>query len=56
MRISWTHQALDRLDRTFITPIRSGEDIHAAGGGMDSIVDNTNAAGEAAGELSRQDD
>jgi len=37
-----THQALDRLDRTFITPF-DREDIHALVGELDSIVDNINA-------------
>ena len=37
-----THQALERLDRTFITPF-DREDIHALVGELDSIVDNTNA-------------
>jgi len=36
------HQALDRLDRTFITPF-DREDIHALVGELDSIVDNINA-------------
>lgn len=39
---SLTHQALDRLDRTFITPF-DREDIHALVGELDSIVDNINA-------------
>src|SRR5213596_4192857 len=37
-----THQALERLDRTFITPF-DREDIHALVGELDSIVDNINA-------------
>jgi len=37
-----THQALDRLDRTFITPF-DREDIHALVGELDTIVDNINA-------------
>ena len=37
-----THQALDRLDRTFITPF-DREDIHSLVGELDSIVDNINA-------------
>ncbi|MCL2648791.1 MAG: DUF47 family protein [Phycisphaerales bacterium] len=37
-----THQALDRLDRTFITPF-DREDIHALVGELDSIVDNINS-------------
>jgi uncharacterized protein Yka (UPF0111/DUF47 family) len=37
-----THQALDRLDRTFITPF-DREDIHALVGELDSVVDNINA-------------
>lgn len=37
-----THQALDRLDRTFITPF-DREDIHALVGELDSITDNINA-------------
>ena len=36
------HQALDRLDRTFITPF-DREDIHALVGELDSIVDNINS-------------
>jgi uncharacterized protein Yka (UPF0111/DUF47 family) len=36
------HQALDRLDRTFITPF-DREDIHALVGTLDTIVDNINA-------------
>jgi hypothetical protein len=39
---SLAHQALDRLDRTFITPF-DREDIHALVGELDSIVDNINA-------------
>jgi uncharacterized protein Yka (UPF0111/DUF47 family) len=41
-----THQALDRLDRTFITPF-DREDIHALVGELDSIVDNINALANA---------
>jgi uncharacterized protein Yka (UPF0111/DUF47 family) len=37
-----THQALDRLDRTFITPF-DREDIHALVGELDTIIDNINA-------------
>jgi uncharacterized protein Yka (UPF0111/DUF47 family) len=37
-----THQALERLDRTFITPF-DREDIHALVGELDSITDNINA-------------
>ena len=37
-----THQALDRLDRTFITPF-DREDIHALVGELDSIIDNINS-------------
>jgi len=37
-----THQALERLDRTFITPF-DREDIHALVGELDSVVDNINA-------------
>ena len=37
-----SHQALDRLDRTFITPF-DREDIHALVGTLDTIVDNINA-------------
>ncbi|MBN1854406.1 MAG: DUF47 family protein [Pirellulales bacterium] len=33
-----THQALDRLDRTFITPF-DREDIHELVGGLDNIID-----------------
>src|ERR1700743_1727970 len=40
-----THQALDRLDRTFITPF-DREDIHALVGELDSITDNINALAE----------
>jgi uncharacterized protein Yka (UPF0111/DUF47 family) len=40
-----THQALDRLDRTFITPF-DREDIHALVGELDTIVDNINALGK----------
>jgi uncharacterized protein len=36
------HKALDRLDRTFITPF-DREDIHALIGEMDDIVDNIDA-------------
>ncbi|MGB7158407.1 MAG: DUF47 family protein [Tepidisphaeraceae bacterium] len=36
------HQALDRLDRTFITPF-DREDIHELIGGLDDIVDNIDA-------------
>ena len=36
------HQALDRLDRTFITPF-DREDIHTLVGELDTIVDNINA-------------
>lgn len=36
------HQALERLDRTFITPF-DREDIHALVGELDSIIDNINA-------------
>src|SRR3954463_15178078 len=32
------HQALDRLDRTFITPF-DREDIHTLVGGLDDIID-----------------
>jgi uncharacterized protein Yka (UPF0111/DUF47 family) len=39
---SLAHQALDRLDRTFITPF-DREDIHALVGELDSVVDNINA-------------
>ena len=35
------HQALQRLDRTFITPF-DREDIHALVEELDSIIDNTN--------------
>lgn len=37
-----SHQALDRLDRTFITPF-DREDIHELVGGMDDIVDEIDA-------------
>ncbi|MGN6368369.1 MAG: DUF47 domain-containing protein [Phycisphaerae bacterium] len=37
-----THQALERLDRTFITPF-DREDIHALVGELDTITDNINA-------------
>jgi hypothetical protein len=36
------HQALDRLDRTFITPF-DREDIHELVGGLDDIVDTVDA-------------
>lgn len=36
------HQALDRLDRTFITPF-DREDIHMLVGGLDDIVDTVDA-------------
>lgn len=36
------HQALDRLDRTFITPF-DREDIHTLVGGLDDIVDTVDA-------------
>jgi predicted phosphate transport protein (TIGR00153 family) len=36
------HQALERLDRTFITPF-DREDIHTLVGELDTIVDNINA-------------
>lgn len=36
------HQALDRLDRTFITPF-DREDIHALVGELDTVIDNINA-------------
>lgn len=36
------HKALDRLDRTFITPF-DREDIHTLIGGMDDIIDNIDA-------------
>src|SRR6188508_2811424 len=36
------HQALDRLDRTFITPF-DREDIHALVGGLDDIIDGVDA-------------
>jgi uncharacterized protein Yka (UPF0111/DUF47 family) len=36
------HKALDRLDRTFITPF-DREDIHELVGGMDDIIDNIDA-------------
>ena len=36
------HQALDRLDRTFITPF-DREDIHELIGGLDDIIDNIDA-------------
>ena len=42
------HQALERLDRTFITPF-DREDIHALVGELDSIVDNINALGKRLG-------
>src|SRR3954447_7341721 len=37
-----SHQALERLDRTFITPF-DREDIHELIGGMDDIVDTVDA-------------
>lgn len=37
-----THQALDRLDRTFITPY-DREDIHELVGGLDDIIDEIDA-------------
>jgi predicted phosphate transport protein (TIGR00153 family) len=37
-----SHQALERLDRTFITPF-DREDIHELVGGMDDIVDTVDA-------------
>jgi uncharacterized protein Yka (UPF0111/DUF47 family) len=36
------HQALERLDRTFITPF-DREDIHELVGGLDDIIDNIDA-------------
>src|SRR3954470_18951756 len=36
------HAALDRLDRTFITPF-DREDIHTLVGGLDDIVDTVDA-------------
>src|SRR5215212_3677426 len=36
------HQALDRLDRTFITPF-DREDIHTLVGGLDDIIDAIDA-------------
>ncbi len=36
------HQALERLDRTFITPF-DREDIHTLVGQLDTIIDNINA-------------
>jgi uncharacterized protein Yka (UPF0111/DUF47 family) len=36
------HQALDRLDRTFITPF-DREDIHTLVGGLDDIIDSIDA-------------
>src|SRR4051812_48756675 len=36
------HQALDRLDRTFITPF-DREDIHTLVGGLDDIIDGIDA-------------
>ena len=36
------HQALDRLDRTFITPF-DREDIHELVGGLDDIIDGIDA-------------
>ena len=37
-----THQALDHLDQTFITPF-DREDIHQLVGGLDDIIDETDA-------------
>ncbi len=37
-----THQALERLDTTFITPF-DREDIHMLAGGLDDIIDNIDA-------------
>ena len=37
-----THQTLDRLDRTFITPF-DREDIHELVGGLDDIIDEVDA-------------
>jgi uncharacterized protein len=37
-----THQALERLDRTFITPF-DREDIHTLVGQLDTIIDDINA-------------
>jgi uncharacterized protein len=37
-----THQALERLDRTFITPF-DREDIHELVGGLDDIIDEIDA-------------
>lgn len=37
-----THQTLDRLDRTFITPF-DREDIHELVGGLDDIIDEIDA-------------
>ncbi|MCC7192188.1 MAG: DUF47 domain-containing protein [Phycisphaeraceae bacterium] len=37
-----SHQALDRLDRTFITPF-DREDIHELVGGLDDIIDEIDA-------------
>ncbi len=37
-----THQALERLDTTFITPF-DREDIHMLAGGLDDIIDNVDA-------------
>jgi hypothetical protein len=37
-----THQALERLDRTFITPF-DREDIHELVGGLDDIIDEVDA-------------
>src|SRR3954469_5827280 len=37
-----SHQALERLDRTFITPF-DREDIHELVGGLDDIIDNIDA-------------
>lgn len=39
------HQALDQLDRTFITPF-DREDIHMLVGGLDDIVDEIDALGK----------
>src|SRR5215470_6479395 len=38
----FSHQALDRLDRTFITPF-DREDIHELVSGLDDIVDTIDA-------------
>jgi uncharacterized protein len=37
-----THQTLDRLDRTFITPF-DREDIHQLAGGLDDVIDAIDA-------------